>query len=272
MPTALTKEIPDTDEIEITIEFSAEDPIEQAFKKSLLDSFLPQNQDQYVKDGLSLACVDGFEKEGKVIVRGLASDINYRLHSPPLEIPEDISSDPSKLEHFWKDVGDVIFEQAQCQRYRERENQLGSNVTRSQLHEAIFRQAEKNKAEINDRELVNQFVKDVHQDKLIKFTPDFYFNQETGKAIAADKIKQLSQLLSEHPLWKDGGFQQKLTALTAEAASSSTQHMLSQLGGPVESENIEETQKEEYPRPLAPEPPVDDEEYDSTETRQSKLS
>lgn len=172
MPRALTKEIPDTDEIEITIDFSAEDPIEQAFKKSLLDSFLPQNQDQYVKDGLSLACVDGFEKEGKVIVRGLANDINYRLHSPSLKIPEDISSDPSKLEHFWK----------------------------------------------------------------------------------------------------DGDFQQKLTALTAEAASSSTQHMLSQLGGPVESEIIEETQKEEYPRPLAPEPPVDDEEYDSTETQRRKLS
>ena len=229
MPKATTKQVPGCNEIQISIGFERDDPIEQAFRKSLIDSFNPEIQTLLINDGSELACVDcSRDGEGNVVITGLAEDINGRLHSPPLVLPDEVLSDKYKERRFWKDVGDEIYEKSQCQVYRERDRLLGT-IVRSVAHQAVYAVVIVNKIALSNIECVNTLFQSILNKELVLVHGMGYFNANTGTLMEKTVINQLMPLITSHPKWHDDHIQAFFQTFNSPSSSAT---IIQQLGGP----------------------------------------
>lgn len=229
MPRATTKEVSGCNEIQISIEFESDNPIEQAFRKSLIDSFSPEIQTQLINDGRELACVDcTTDEKGNVVITGLAEDINGRLHSPPLVLPDEVLSDPDKQRSFWRDVGDVIYETSQCQVYRERDRLSGTSVL-SAAHQAVYEVVMVNKIALTNQRSVDELFQSILKKELFLVQGMGYFNASTGTLMAKTVINQLMPLITSHPKWHDEPVQAFFQTFNSPSSPAT---IIQQLGGP----------------------------------------
>ncbi len=250
MPIVSTKEVLNCHEIQINIEFIPGDPVEQAFKKSLMDSFKPEKQAQYIRDGQAMACVDCTESRGIITITGLAGDINDCLHSPPLVLPDDVLHDRDKQALFWN-VGNIIYGDSRCQDYRERDNELGGDIIRLPAHHVIFEQVSINSNVKHRQKMLETLIDSVEKNEIIQVAGAGPMSPTTGKFYPSDLIISLMPVILGHPKWLDPYFRERFQILFGvKCESSSTRTMFETLGvhenltvQPVAKEDTDEPQQ-----------------------------